>query len=711
VRRPEGPGAGEGLRYLDIEFQVSATDGTALQNQPIEQILGSIRVDAALFGGQEGTSPGPSITASVTGDTDEPTVTCDGVGPCVEAGTGLPLRVLPRPFAKLYREPRNHAALATTRSLPAFHPLYVFAREGLDLSDPAAPKGWYRIGTGKKAAEGWMQAADAMEWRQALLVSYTHPGTDEEGRRPVLMFRDQEALRRVAQDPDRAELGAELYHRLEGGEVPAELISMEPRRFVDITKRFYLLPILRYHTLTIDGDDARLLQLAAAVPGQRGADTLAQPDYAGNALANRMDSKDIGQDLRVNLVFVMDTTRSTQPYIDATKRALAEMVRDITQPGMGERVRFGLIGYRDATAKMPALEYTVRNFTPTLVEAPSLLQILEQQVKASRVGSRDHVEEGFAGIDAALGTSWEPGALRFVVLVGDASSHPKGHAQNTTGKDEADLRREADDAQVHIYALLLKDSAARDDHHVARAQLETLTRIRGSQAPALFEVDATQTADLQQAVAAVTRRMLERLSTPAQAGDAPAAADATADGVFDQLWESALIEYLGREAEPPKDVTAWALDRDLLQPTDRSLEVRVLVTRDQLSDLTRALDSVIQAFMRAELSQVQFFDALQAVSGQTMKRPEDVSQAMTLARSGLLPAFVLSLPYRSDILSMTDELFASMTAEQRSELQWNVLAKLEQYRTINEKVDAWQRLNESDPDSERVFALHVDYLP
>jgi hypothetical protein len=60
---------------------------------------------------------------------------------------------------------------------------------------------------------------------------------------------------------------------------------------------------------------------------------------------------------------------------------------------------------------------------------------------------------------------------------------------------------------------------------------------------------------------------------------------------------------------------------------------------------------------------------------------------------------------------MTDELFASMTADQRSQLQWNVLAKLEQYRAINDRVDAWQRLNESDPDSERVFPLHVDYLP
>ena len=171
------------------------------------------------------------------------------------------------------------------------------------------------------------------------------------------------------------------------------------------------------------------------------------------------------------------------------------------------------------------------------------------------------------------------------------------------------------------------------------------------------------------------------------------------------------MEYVGKAAEPPKDVIAWALDRDLANPADRSLEVRVLVTRQQLSSLVQALDHVVQAFMRAEVTQMQFFDALQAVSGQTLKRPEDIGRSAKLIESGLLPAFIQSLPYKSDVLSLDDERYASMTAEQRSALEWNLLGKLQQYRTINEQVDAWVRLAEGDPDSEKVYPLHLDYMP
>ena len=115
--------------------------------------------------------------------------------------------------------------------------------------------------------------------------------------------------------------------------------------------------------------------------------------------------------------------------------------------------------------------------------------------------------------------------------------------------------------------------------------------------------------------------------------------------------------------------------------------------------------------MRAQVTQGQFFEALQSVSGQAMKRPDDIGGAATLAESGLLPAFIQSLPYKSDILSLTDDMFASMTAEQRSQLEWSVLAKLDQYRTINEQVDAWFRLNDTDPDQDLVYPLHLDYLP
>ena len=635
-------------------------------------------------------------------------IRCEGAGPCMELSTQLPLRALPRPFSSLYRDAQAAADGVVRANLPAFKPLYVFERKGLDLSDPTEPKGWYRVGASRAAAEGWMQARDVLEWRQALLLSYTHPGNPLEGRRPVLMFRERSALEGIVDDMDMAGRAEALYKDIDAGKTPDTVVSMEPKRFVDITQNFYMLPILQWSQTQIAGDDVRLLQLAAAVPRSRGADSLENPEYRSQAEVGRDAAGAALKGVKADIVFVVDTTRSMQPFIDMTRDAVAEMARRFTGD-KADRVRFGLVTYRDSIEAVPQLEYLARNLTPELVDAATLAGLLEKDARATAVGSLDYAEEAFAGVETALSSRWREDALRFVILVGDASSHPKGHAQNKTKKDETDLRREYDDQQVHLLAIHLQDPRAKEDHPAAAAQFAHLSRVRGTQDESALEtVNAFEESEYRALVDRVTRGIGQKLDQTM--GVKSADAIEVPESVS-KVWDAALIEYIGKEATPPKDIVAWALDRDLVNPADRALDVRVLVTRDQLSSLAQALDKVVQALMRAEVTQVQFFEALQGVAGQTMKRPEDIGAGARLADSGLLPAFIQSLPYRSDILSLTDDMFASMTAEQRSKLEWSILAKLEQYRAINEQVDAWFRLNDADPDKELVYPLHLDYLP
>ncbi len=656
-------------------------------------------------------------------DDSDDGIICPQDSVCLEEETQLPLRILPRPFSHIYSRPQADEEEIVQANVPAFHPLYVFARQGLDVSDPAAPSGWYQIGQSKDTARGWMQARDVMEWRQALLVSYTHPGGLLEGRNPVLMFRNLDALQSLVDSFDMADQAQNLYTRIEQNDIPDSIVSMEPQRFVDITKQFYVLPILQWKETQIMGDDVRLLQLAAAVPQKRGADTLDDEGYRSQARTERGAQQGARvEDIQVDIVFAIDTTRSMQPFIDMTKEAVIKMVKSFSQD-TAQRFRFGLVGYRDDIQTVPELEYDVQNFTPELVSGEPLIQLLDAEFKATTVGSLDYAEEVFAGVDTALRSSWRENALRFVILIGDASAHPKGHEQNTTGKDANDLRLEADDAQVHVLAIHLQDPRAKEDHPVSIPQFAKLSRVRGSQESALSEVNAFEQAEYQAVVDTIVTDINDRLNallgTPEASKTGAAQADPAADTpaveqgreAVGRIWEAALVEYLGQAANPPKDVVAWAADRDLVNPADKALDVRILVTRDQLNSLAQALDNVIQAFMRAEVTQMQFFEALQSVSGQAMKRPEDVGQADKLADTGLLPAFIKTLPYKSDILSLSDEMFASMTAEQRSQLEWNILAKLEQYRTINEQVDVWFRLNETDPDRDMVYPLHLDYLP
>ncbi len=635
-------------------------------------------------------------------------IVCQPGSPCQETATQQPLRVLPRPFSSIYREAAVDQGAVVMANVPAFKPLFVFDRQGLDLSRPEEPLGWYQVGRTRTAADGWMQAKDVLEWRQALLVSYTHPGNELEGRSPVLMFRDRSALEAIVDDMDMAGKAKTLYEGVAAGNIPDTVVSMEPKRFVDITKQFYVLPILQWSQTQIGGDDVRLLQVAAAVPGVRGADTVGNADYLEQAQVGRDAGGAVMSDIKTDVVFVIDTSRSMQPFIDMTREAVSRMSKQFSAE-TADRFRFGLVVYRDSLEVAPQLEYVTRNLTPDLVSADQLVGLLEKDGGATAVGSVDYAEEAFAGVDAALHSKWREGALRFVILLGDASSHPKGHKQNTTGKDETDLRREYDDAQVHLFAIHLQDPRAKEDHPRALAQFSHLARVRGDESSsAIKEVNAFEEGEY----LALAEHLTGRISTllnQTMGGQAAVAAAPLAE--FDKLWEAALIEYVGKDANPPKDIVAWAVDRDLINPADKALDVRVLVTRDQLSSLAQTLDQVVQAVMRAEVTQGQFFEALQGVAGQAMKRPEDLGGAVRLADTGLLPAFIQSLPYKSDILSLTDDMFASMTAEQRSQLEWSILAKLDQYRTINEQVDAWFRVNDTDSDQDMVYPLHLDYLP
>lgn len=664
------------------------------------------------------TSPGDRTAAAAS-----LAVVCNGQGVCREKLTGLPFRLLPRSFSNVYKSKSAANDNIAMENVRAFYPLYVFAREDIDLSDPANPKGWYQVGQSVQGPPvGWIQAQDALEWKQALTVSYTHPGTGDEERHRVLMFKDLQDLEKVMDSEVREQMTSLLYKNIEEGRIPVAIVSKEPERFVDITRTFYLLPIVDFQTIEIMGDEARFLQIAAAVPRERGADTLRDPEYREQAQRSGSIAGDAAEALEIDLVFVMDMTRSMQPFIDRTKNTLAELASTVASKNVKQKVRFGLVGYRDNVSKIPAVEFTAKNFTPELLEVDPFVAVLEGEAKATTFGSVDYPEEVYAGIEMGLASAWNEGSLRFIYLVGDASAHEANHEQSTTGKDAKVLRLAATDANVHILAVHLLDPRMPSDHDVAKQQFSTLSRIEGSEESALVQIQAND----EQSFANVienSAKVIFDVITQAQggavitaggdtsAGDQDKDVGAVAKQKMDKLMDTALVEYLGREADPPKDIMVWAVDRDLANPAIRSLDVRVLINKAQLSDLINAIDQVTQAMARAQVSQMQFFEALQGVATQTMKNPEAINASRRLADADLLPAFIQSLPYKSEILSLTDEMYASMTAEQRSALENSLRAKLQQYRDINEQVDGWVRLNETDPEGSKVYPLILDYLP
>ena len=650
-----------------------------------------------------------------------PPIQCDGRSVCREEGTGLPLMVLPRSFSHVYRS--QAVERVAVENIPEFVPLFVFQRT-------AEQTPLYQVARSEQGPPiGWMRGDDVLEWRQALVAAFTHPGSGEEARQRVLMFRDREMLEQLLESEGRELAFLELYRRIDAGDIPEAVISKEPESFVDINETFYLLPVVAFRRMELDGDELRLLRLATALPGERAApddaDVLRNPRYRKQAERGRPDPAQIGR-LGVDLVFVMDMTRSMQPYIDRTKDAIAAIVRQVAGGEAGRRIRFGLVGFRDDVGKVPELEFVRRNFTPELLGIDDFLRVLGDDARAATVSSPGYPEDLFAGVEGGLDAAWRENSLHFLVLVGDASGHPPGHEQSSTGLDANMLGAIAQDRGIHILAIQLLNPRHPEDQAKAEEQFGRLAAIRGSEESALVQVRTDAEADYQAAVEKIAVRVLDTLTrlqqqdlqglddgipgsdtVPVDDGSVPSQADRAMSRVI----RSAMVEYLGRDARPPRDLLVWAADRDPTNPSIRTLEVRLMLTREQLGDLSLALERILEAMHQTRIGSLGFFDALQSLSAQTMKQPDAIVRLDSLRQAGLVPRFIEALPYNSEITALDRDSYASMTAEQRADLMRRLTAKLNQYRKISETVDGWTELQPASAGGRKVYPLQLDFLP
>jgi serine/threonine-protein kinase PpkA len=645
---------------------------------------------------------------------------------CRQKGTFLPLRALPRPFSNLYNTPNNSDIYIS--NIKAFYPLYVFDRKNVDYSNSANPTGWYKVGASVNDPLAWMQAKDIMEWKQALVVSYIHPGIGKNRRNPVLMYENLDDLKNLIESSNLTTQAKKAYQGLEKTpiEVPNGVISMEPRRFVDIEtkKGFYILPVLKYEQLDIFDDATRYLQIAAAIPRERteasDGDTLQNQEYAKQAIESETISGTQAQNLGVDIKFVIDATASMSPYLKATKEAIKKLATQVVAK-IDTRVNFGLIAYTDNT----------RDFTPRLVDADGFVRMIST-IKSTY--AHDYQEEVFAGVKQGIESHWNENTIKVMVIVGDASSHEKGHPKNLTNMNARELKQLATANKISIMAVHLKAKRAKADHPIAKQQFTTLAGIKSNQLNEsnYIPLDANNIDAFEGAIKTLSEQLSKIVANvrSAKAGDKIDAIEASAEPILvdrtiktvskakkvaasfaKNIAATALVEYLGSAAKAPRDVTVWILDRDMIDPTKRSLEVRLLIKKSQLNDLITALEQILMAIKRSELTSMQFFDALQGVVTSAGKGEKiSVKKAKKLKYAGLLPSWIASLPYKSQILEMDNDNFEALSPAERGALEDTIDAKLQLYREINES-DLWISLDDRHRSDEHVYPLSLDLLP
>ncbi len=616
-------------------------------------------------------------------------------------------RVITHPGAELHAA-ADAASPVVESPVKPFTVFYIYERVEKDGTQ------WLRVGPSSSCeVSGWLQADKASEWRQALTLVFT----ERSGRQPVLFFKDLKSLETVAGAGSPGEEAAALAQRFAAARSsdagrPADLpvVAMEPAEQAVSRERFYLMPIFQTVQLF---EGVKFLQVASIDPGNWQL-----------PVARR--------ELRTAIVFVIDTTISMKPYIQRTRRAVRRIYDAIEQAGLADKVAFGLVAFRNSTEKTPGLEYVSKVMSGLRdgTDRQAFEQALEQ-TREARVSTQSFNEDAFAGIKTALDEmNWGPYQSRIIFLITDAGAIRADDPWSSTGLNEREIADMAESKGVKIFALHIRTPLGRKLGNIsyAESQYKVLT---GQSDPTLgnlyVPIDATEVSSgtrtfgrVVEKVATQMVRLVEatgqdrRLQLPARAaGGGDVVADAERKAAI--LGYAMQLDFLGQRerVRAPHVVTSWVSDMDLARPDIPAFKVTVLLTKNQLSDLYQRLKVILDQAQRTKRTGARdFFQGILSAAARISRDPNQFSlkPAENLRQMGLLGEFLDDLPYRSDIMRLTEEDWYRMSVGEQQALIDDLKLKLKRYRQYHDDVANWTSFGASDP-GDSVYRVPLSMMP
>ncbi len=614
----------------------------------------------------------------------------------LEGKTTLYQRVLTRPGATI----AARAGDAGGRAVAPFTLYYVYERASVSGT------AWLSVGAGTDGRlAGWTKETDTVPWRHAMNLEFANPTNRER----VLFFRDRASLESLARSEQAGAELARLRQEIAArGEAPkaSNVIAAEPANWVDPSKQFYLLPILEATTSVVKGFRVRWVKVASVTRESTGAPAA---DSNADAIAGYTSA----------ITFVIDATSSMQPYIDATRKAMEEVLRQVDEAKLGDRVRFGLVAFQDDPAKTRGMQYLAKVFAdPATAGTRDAFLAAMRQVQATTSSTRAFAEDSYAGLDQALRRiDWKGFGGRYVVFVTDASAREGQSPLASTGMSTDQVRLLAQERGVAIYALHLLTAEGRKDHATAEAQYKRLTNWPG-RGPLYFPVEAGDPAKFERQVAHMAKAIVEQVRHPEAAlsdgGRAPKKADALDDSIAN-VGRAMVLAWLGRAqgTRAPPMIESWASQRDLANPEIVALSVRVLLTKNQLSDLQTTLRRLVEAGERAQLDPGDFFNQLRSAAVAMGRDASRLGQpkVRNLEQSGLMGEYLEGLPYQSNVMSLDQDTWTRMTVGQQQAVIDDVKSKIALYQRFHDDVDRWVKLNDAAADGDRVYPVPIDALP
>jgi hypothetical protein len=626
-------------------------------------------------------------------------------------------RVLTTPSCKLYAKPGDASGAAQE----AFSRYYVYTRSNVGGVD------WVQVGLdtiGKKI--GWLDAKCTVPWKMQMSLAFTNPA----GRDLSLFFKDRKTIEGVLDASNPSSVYTPILDNMKNTGRDLRVVAREPELFVDFKKNFYLLPILQAEEVMSDaGFNVRLLEVASVSRQDAGANSAASPQAVQSSI----------KAFSAGVMFVIDSTLSMDPYIERTRQAVQTIYARMEKEKLGDKVKFGLLAFRSNLKAVPQLEYTTRLYVdPTKVKDGADFVAKIKDLKATKVSTPKFDEDPYAGVQEALDKiNWNEFGARYIVLITDAGAIDAGDPLSSTGLDAQALRSRAKEKGVALYVLHLKTGEGKHNHQSAQAQYETLAFSAITNRALYYPVDAGRVNVFGETIEALGQSLVSQIkqasmgevvpgsaltasnATPAPAIPATPSAAAYPSVAIAQdavlIGRAMQLAYLGgaTNAKAPPFFQAWISDRDLLKQNVPTTEVRVLLTKAQLSDLSSIVRKIVDAANASLVSPADMFAQLRSIAATMGRDPNDLRgpNAQKLGQMGLLDEYLEGLPYKSDVLGLDEDQWKSMSVSAQTQFMIRLNTKLKQYQAFNADPDSWVSLAKGSDPSEFVYPVPLEALP
>lgn len=615
-----------------------------------------------------------------------------------EGKKSLHQRVLTTPGCQLHAQPNQGTGIEQ----PAFSRFYVYERQD----------DWLKVGPDSLGnTTGWLNQGCTVDWKIQLSLAFTNPAN----RDRLLFFKDRETLEEILDAPDPVSVVAPLRAQLLNAEQTESVLAQEPELFVDLQKEFYLLPILSGEEVMMEsGFRARILNVASVSKKQ---DT--QADEAS------IDTNSQLKAFNAAVMFVIDSTISMDPYIERTRDAVRKIYEKIEAENLSKQVSFGLLSYRNSIKATPKVEYLTRLYaTPGEVSSGKEFLDKIKDLKQATASTASWDEDTYAGmLDAINSVQWRDFGARYIILITDSSALEANNPLSSTQLEAQQIREEARKRGIAVYTLHLKTPEGVHDHAKAERQYSDLSLFTPTGDTLYYPVNAGDLNEFGRIVDGLADAITNQVKSAYMGEDAIGSAGFADSDAPDELLRQQAdtighamrLAYLGSATgtQAPPVFEAWISDRDLIKQQIPTTDVRVLLTKAQLSDLRDILEKVMQAANQGLIAPSDMFAQLRSIAATMGTDPNQVfdKDNAKLAELGIMGEYLEDLPYQSEVLSLDEDTWVNWDALTQEKFIRTINTKLRHYRDYHADTDHWVGLAADSDPQDFIYPVPLEMMP